>query len=90
MKYIGLFESPMPRKTELMILYAVMSGMPMKQIVRYATVPSTASAGVDMTATICRTSTSNTTVSTTESIMNSVAVLPMACAARFLSRAPTA
>ena len=32
-------ESPMPRKTELMILYAVMSGMPMKQMVRYATVP---------------------------------------------------
>ena len=34
MKYIGLFESPSPRKIDAMMLYAVMQGMPMKQIVR--------------------------------------------------------
>ena len=34
MKHIGLFESPSPRKIELRMLYAVMKGMPMKQIVK--------------------------------------------------------
>lgn len=34
MKYIGLLESPMPRNTELMTLYAVMKGIPIKQMVR--------------------------------------------------------
>ena len=30
MKYIGLFESPIPRKMELIMLYAVIKGMPIK------------------------------------------------------------
>ena len=30
MKYIGLFESPIPRKIALMILYAVIAGIPIK------------------------------------------------------------
>ena len=34
MKYIGLLESPSPRKMAAMTLYAVMQGMPMKQMVR--------------------------------------------------------
>ena len=34
MKYMGLLLSPMPRKMELRMLYAVMNGMPMKQMVR--------------------------------------------------------
>ena len=34
MKYIGLFESPIPLNTELIMLYAVMNGMPIKQTVR--------------------------------------------------------
>ena len=33
-KTIGLLLSPMPRKIELMMLYAVIHGMPMKQTVR--------------------------------------------------------
>ena len=76
MKYIGLLLSPMPRKMELMMLYAVIKGIPRKQMVRYATVPSTASAGVDITPTIGRTRSSSTTVSTMESPKKSVTVLP--------------
>ena len=38
-KYMGLLESPSPRKMELMMLYAVIKGMPIKQMVRYWTVP---------------------------------------------------
>ena len=33
-KYIGLRESPSPRKMDAIILYAVIQGMPMKQMVR--------------------------------------------------------
>ena len=33
-KYIGLLESPRPLKIELMILYAVIKGIPAKQIIR--------------------------------------------------------
>ena len=33
-KYIGVLESPIPRKIELMMLYAVMKGIPIKQIVK--------------------------------------------------------
>ena len=33
-KYIGLFESPSPRKIEAITLYAVIAGMPAKQIKR--------------------------------------------------------
>ena len=78
-KYIGLFESPMPRKTELMTLYAVIHGIPTKQIVRYATVPSTASAGVDITATIGRTMQRKNAIIATETMQNKITVLPMVC-----------
>ena len=90
MNIIGLFESPRPRKMELMMLYAVMNGIPMKQIVRYACVPSAASAGVDITETMGLTSARSSAVMTTDSSMNSVTVLPMAAEACFLSPAPTA
>ena len=33
-KYIGLLLSPIPRKIELIILYAVINGIPTKHIVR--------------------------------------------------------
>lgn len=33
-KYMGLLESPSPRKMELIILYAVINGIPIKHIVR--------------------------------------------------------
>ena len=33
-KYIGLLESPSPRKIDAMILYAVMHGTPIKQMIR--------------------------------------------------------
>ena len=51
-KIIGLFESPNPLKMELMILYAVIKGIPAKHMVKYAVVPSTACCGVDMIRTI--------------------------------------
>ena len=90
MKYIGLLLSPRPRNTELRMLYAVINGMPIKQMVRYAAVPLTASSGVDMTETIGRTRSSKSTVSAAETAINSVAVFPISCAARFRSPAPTA
>lgn len=34
MKYIGRFESPRPRKMDAMMLYAVISGTPRKQMRR--------------------------------------------------------
>ena len=89
-KYIGLFESPSPRKIELMTLYAVMKGIPAKQMVRYCTAPSAASGGVDIAATMGRTSASSAAVSTAATAMNSAALLPMARAARSFSPAPTA
>lgn len=46
------FESPNPLKMELMILYAVIKGIPAKHMVKYAVVPSTACCGVDMIRTI--------------------------------------
>ena len=90
MKYMGLLLSPMPRKMLLMMLYAVINGMPIKHTVRYRAVPSTASAGVDITETMGSTSSTSAAVSTTETSMNSVTVLPMAAEACFLSPAPTA
>ena len=89
-KYMGLLESPSPRKMELMMLYAVIKGMPIKQMVRYWTVPSTASAGVDMTAAMGRTSASSAAVSTRDTAMNRVTLLPTARAARSCSWPPTA
>ena len=89
-KYMGVLLSPMPRNTELMMLYAVINGMPIKQTVRYAAVPSTACAGVDMTETMGSTSKSSTIVSVTETAMNSVTVLPIKCDVLRLSPAPTA
>ena len=90
MKYIGLLESPMPRKIALMTLYAEMNGMPIKQTVRYATVPGTASAGVDIQTAIGSAIRASTAVSATETAIKSVTVLPMPPAARRLSLPPTA
>ena len=52
--------------------------------------PETACAGVDITATMGCTSASSTAVSTTDSAMNSVTVLPMAAEAFSVLPAPTA
>lgn len=52
--------------------------------------PSTASAGVDMTATMGRTQASSPAVNTSESPKNSVTVLPVTAAAWRRSPAPTA
>ena len=90
MKYIGLLLSPRPRKMELMILYAVINGIPIKQMMREAAVPSDGSAGVDITEMLGRTSTSRITISVTETAINSVTVFPMSCAACFRFPAPTA
>ena len=90
MKYIGLFESPSPRKIEAMILYAVMNGIPMKQTVRYPTAPSTASAGVDITDTIGFLRISSRAVRTTEISMKTVTVLPMSSEAFLRSPRPIA
>lgn len=90
MKYMGLLLSPMPRKMLLMMLYAVINGMPIKHTVRYRAVPSTASAGVDITETMGSTSSTSAAVSTTETSMNSVTVFPTQADMRFLSPAPTA
>ena len=90
MKYIGLLLSPRPRKMELVMLYAVINGMPIKQTVRYRTVPSTASAGVDIMPTIGRTRMSKSAASPTDSAINSVTVLPTASDAFFRSPPPTA
>ena len=87
---MGLLLSPSPRKIELMMLYAVMNGMPRKQMVRYAAVPPTASSGVDMTAAMGRTSSRRRTVSVTETAIKSSTVFPMSCAACFRFSAPTA
>ena len=46
-----------------MMLYAVMQGMPIKQMVRYARVPATASAGVDMMAVMGPTSAASSAAS---------------------------
>ena len=89
-KYIGLLLSPIPRKIELIILYAVINGIPTKHMVRYAAVPSAASAGVDIAATIARTDRSKTTVITTETAINNVTVLPTLRDALLRSPLPTA
>lgn len=73
-----------------MTLYAVIHGIPTKQIVRYATVPSTASAGVDITATIGRTMQRKNAIIAAETIQNKITVLPMVCEIFFLFFAPTA
>ena len=64
--------------------------MPAKQMMRYRTVPPTASSGVDMTLTIGRTSRTRTAVMAADTSMNSVTVLPTQAETRFLSLAPTA
>ena len=48
-------ESPIPRKIELIILYAVINGIPIKQIVRYRILPAIACSGVPIKRTIGRT-----------------------------------
>ena len=80
----------MPRKMALRILYAVMNGIPRKHTVRYAAVPSAASAGVDMTATMGHTSATSKTVSTTATPANRVTVLPLARVACARLPPPTA
>ena len=90
MKYIGLLESPSPRKMELITLYAVINGIPIKQIVRYVIVPGTASAGVDITFTIGLTNNKRSDAITKDTSMNNVIVFPMTADTRFLSLAPTA
>ena len=90
MKYIGLFESPIPRKIEAITLYAVMHGMPMKQIIRYIRVPAMASSGVEMIFTMGFTSPNRTAASTTDPSIKSVTVLPMTFAASRLFFAPMA
>ena len=72
------------------MLYAVINGIPIKQIVRYVTVPFTASAGVDITDTMGCTSISNNAIPTTATPMNKTMVLPTAFDACFLLSPPTA
>ena len=86
-KYIGLLLSPKPLKIELIILYAVINGIPRKQIVRYLTAPSTASAGVETAFTIGFTTSTKAAVRTKESAIKSVTVLPIYC--RFFAVART-
>lgn len=49
---MGPLESPIPLKIELKILYAVIKGIPQKQMVKYIFVPIIASVGVDIKETI--------------------------------------
>ena len=72
---------------ELMTLYAVMNGIPAKHIVRYAAVPETASAGVDITITTGFTRHISSIVMGMDTAMKSVAVLPITSDAFFLSPA---
>ena len=83
-------ESPIPRKTELIMLYAVMNGIPIKQIFKYQINPSTASSGVAMTDTIALTESSNNTVHTIERDINNTAVFPTARFTFSFSFAPAA
>ena len=64
--------------------------MPIKQIVRYCTVPSTAAAGVDVAATMGRTQQISAAISTSDVPRNSTVVLPTQTAAFFRSLPPTA
>ena len=89
-KYMGLLLSPIPRKIELIMLYAVIKGMPIKQMVRHAAVPPMASVGVDIAETIGRTSTSKTAISVMDTAIKSVTVLPTSFAAWLRSHAPMA
>ena len=77
MKYIGRRESPIPRKMELMMLYAVINGIPRKQTRRYDTVPSTASAGVAITEVIGRISAHRMPARTMDRARNKVTVPPI-------------
>ena len=64
--------------------------MPIKQTVKYCTVPATASGGVDITDTMGRTRISSAAVTTADTAINSVAVLPMMAQVLSRSFAPTA
>ena len=64
--------------------------MPAKQTIRYRTVPSAASAGVDIIETMGSTRTSSRRVTPADTAINSVAVLPMMREAFSRSFAPTA
>ena len=54
------------------MLYAVIKGMPIKQMVRYAAVLPMASVGVDIAETIGRTSTIKTAISVMDTAIKSV------------------
>ena len=71
-------------------LYAVMKGMPMKHILRYTAVPSTASSGVDVTWTMASARKYRITAATTESDMKRTAEFPIPQEMFFLFPAPTA
>ena len=62
----------------------------MKQMVRYCTVPGTASAGTPIRPTSGRTAATSTVVKPRETAMNRVTVLPMAASASRILPAPTA
>jgi hypothetical protein len=89
-KYIGLLESPIPRKIELIMLYPVINGIPIMQIVRYVTVSENASGGVNIIAAIGFTAMSNTIMIMTDKDINRVIVFPMADDASSCFPAPTA
>ena len=89
-KYIGLRESPSPRNTELITLYAVIKGIPAKQIVRYIFVCATDSAGTAITFTMGATSSKSAAVKSSETTVNTLTVLPMMRGSFFPSSAPTA
>ena len=72
------------------MLYAVMNGIPIKQIFKYQINPSTASSGVAMTDTIALTESSNNTVHTIERDINNTAVFPTARFTFSFSFAPAA
>ena len=70
MKNIGVLLSPIPRKMDAMILYAVMNGIPIKHMVRYEAVPSMAFSGVDIAETTGSSSRSKSAVIAIETAMN--------------------
>ena len=89
MKYIGLWESPSPRKIALITLYAVINGIPRKQTNRYCLVPATASAGIPIRVTIGFTRNTRTAMTTTDIPMKNVTVLPIEAEAASSFPAPT-
>ena len=67
-----------------------MHGMPIKQMMRYAFAPATASSGTDTSRMMGSTKPTSTAASTTDPVRNRVTVLPMSFAAWERFPAPTA